>query len=93
MKIKKYITQTIVTTLLDVEEHTFKSKAGNETVIVLLKTKDGTFSNYKTVWDKCNIDLSVLDDDNKIEITYSIYKDERKNRAFKNFSNVKELNN
>ena len=26
MKMKKYIRQTIVTTLLDVEEHTFKSK-------------------------------------------------------------------
>lgn len=92
MKMKKYITQTITTTLLDVEEHTFKSKSGNETVIVILKTKDGSFSNYKTVWDKCNIDVSVLDDDNKIEISYSTFKDERKNRDFKNFITVKHLN-
>ena len=91
MKMKKYIRQTIVTTLLDVEEHTFKSKSGNETVIVILKTKDGSFSNYKTVWDKCNIDLSVLNEDNKIEISYSTYKDERKNRDFKNFIDVKQL--
>jgi hypothetical protein len=89
MKIKKYITQTIVTTLLDVEEHIFKSKNGNESVIVILKTKDGSFSNYKTVWEKCNINLVNMPDDNQVEITYSIYKDERKNRDFKNFSNVK----
>ena len=89
---KKYITQTIVTTLLDVEEHTFKSKSGNETVIVILKTKDGSFSNYKTVWDKCGIDISNMPDDNQIEISYSTFKDEHKNRDFKNFITVKQLN-
>lgn len=88
MKMKKYIKQTITTTLIDVEEHTFQSKSGNETVIVILKTKDGSFSNYKTVWDKCNIDLSVLSDDNNVEISYSTYSDERKNRDFKNFHTV-----
>lgn len=91
MKIQKTTIHTIETSLNAIEESTFNSKSGNQTTIILLKTSDGSFTNYKELWDKFGIDPDNLKPGQNVMIEYVIYDDEKKQRQFKNFKNVTVL--
>lgn len=50
MKMTNIETKTLTTKIKKVEQTKFMSKKGVETIIVLVKTEDGTFSNFMNVW-------------------------------------------
>lgn len=91
MTITKTKTDTETACLLDIEERTFTSKGGAETVIMLLKTDKGTFSGFPSTWDASEIDASKLNEGTRLEITYKTYVNQNTGREFKNFLTVKAL--
>lgn len=51
MKMNNKETKTLITQIKSVDKTTFMSKNGVETVIVLVKTTNGTFTNYLNIWN------------------------------------------
>lgn len=88
MKISKVETFKTTARLKGIEETSFKSKNGTDTDIIMLKTDSGTFTNFKSVWEKQHIDVEQLDEGDKLEIRYSKYVNQSKGRTFKNFITV-----
>ena len=91
MTVMKTKTGTMTVRLLNIEERTFTSKGGAETVIMLLKTDKGTFSGFPSIWDKSGIDASKLNEGDQLEIAYKIYVNPNTGLKFKNFLGVKVL--
>lgn len=50
MKMTNIETYSITTQIKSVEQRKFIAKAGHETVIVLVHTTDGVFTNYLNIW-------------------------------------------
>lgn len=81
----------IETTLLGVFKNTFTAKNGNDVTIISLKTSDGYFTNYESVWKKQNIDVSALPDKTKVSVGFIEHECTEKDRIYKNFLSVKVL--
>lgn len=82
--------KTITTRIRGVEKLKFRAKrSGAETVMVLIKTEDGGFTNYMNVWKAQKIDLGEVDEGDAVEIVYTTYYDGNKKRTYKNFQAVK----
>ena len=86
MKMKTTLTTT--TKIKDISKHTFTSKDGRATSIVIVQTEDGNFSNFESVWKKQKLDLDNIKEDDLVEITYTIYFDAKYNHEYKNFLQV-----
>ena len=91
MKMNNKETKTLITQIKSVDKTTFMSKNGVETVIVLVKTTDGTFTNYLNIWKVQNINLDDVQEGDSIEIIYNVYHDTKKNKDYKNFITIKLL--
>ncbi len=83
-------TYQIKTRVKSIEKRKFIAKAGQETIIVLVKTDDGTFTNFLNVWEKQNIDLDALEEGDLLDITYTTFFNAKKNHEYKNFITIKK---
>lgn len=81
-------THWIKTRVKSIEQRKFIAKAGQETIIVLVKTDDGTFTNFLNVWEKQNIDLDALEKGDLLDITYTTFFNADKKREYKNFISI-----
>ena len=79
----------IKTRVKSIEQSKFIAKAGQETIIVLVRTEDGIFTNFLNVWEKQHIDLNMLEEGDLIDITYTTFFNVEKNREYKNFIAIK----
>ena len=86
MKMKTTLTTT--TKIKDISKHTFTSKDGRATSIVIVQTEDGNFSNFESVWKKQKLDLENIKEGDLVEITYTTYFDAEHNHEYKNFLQV-----
>lgn len=86
MKIKTEM--TITTKIKDISKHTFVSKNGRETSIVMIQTEAGNFSNFENIWEKQKIDLDNTKEGDLVEITYTTYFDAKHSHEYKNFLQV-----
>lgn len=79
----------IETVMTSIDRYT-NNKNGREFSIIVLKTNDGNFSNYESIWTHQNIDLEKASDSLRVRITYTTHI--AKNGAeFKNFVSVEEI--
>ena len=90
MKMKTELTTT--TKIKDISKHTFTSKAGKETSIVIAQTEDGNFSNFENVWKKQKLDLDNIKEGDFVEITYTTYFDTKHSHEYKNFMKIEKGN-
>lgn len=88
MKINTAI--TILTKIKGISKRVFTAKNGKETVIVIVHTEAGNFSNYENIWMKQKIDLEAINEDDLVEITYTTYFDAAHNHEYKNFVSVRK---
>ena len=86
MKMKTELTTT--TKIKDVSKHTFMSKDGKETSIVIVQTEDGNFSNFESIWKKQKLDLDNIKEGDFVEITYTTYFDTKHSHEYKNFTKI-----
>lgn len=89
MKMNNIETKHMTTRIKSVEQQKFIAKAGQPTTIVIVKTEDGTFTNFLNVWEKQHIDLDSLEEGDLIDITYTTFFHAGKNREYKNFISIK----
>ena len=89
MKMNNVVTKQITTRVKSIEQRKFIAKAGQETIIVLVRTEDGTFTNFLNVWEKQHINLDSLEEGDLIDITYTTFFHAGKNREYKNFLAIK----
>ena len=82
-------TKQITTRVKSIEKRKFIAKAGQETIIVLVRTEDGTFTNFLNVWENQHIDLNMLEEGDLIDIIYTTFFNVEKNREYKNFLAIK----
>lgn len=87
MKMKTTLTTT--TKIKDISKHTFTSKDGKATSIVIVQTEDGNFSNFESIWKKQKLDLDSIKEGDLVEITYTTYFDTKHNHEYKNFKKVR----
>ena len=66
MKMKTELTTT--TKIKDISKHTFTSKDGKETSIVIVQTEDGNFSNFENIWKKQKLDLDNIKEGDFVEV-------------------------
>lgn len=91
MKIK-HITKnkdtiTVDTELWALETFDTTTKDGKPIIIMIVKTKDGNFTNFISVWNKQNIDESKLEEFQPIRVTY-ITHTAKNNNEYKNFTKI-----
>ena len=72
-------TMTVEAHLLSIDQVTRKN-----TDIIVIKTDVGNFSNYKTLFEKQNLDVDNLNEGDTLKISYVIHK-AKNNVEFKNF--------
>ena len=89
MKMKTTLTTT--TKIKDISKHAFTSKDGKATSIVIVQTEDGNFSNFESIWKKQKLDLDNIKEGDLVEITYTTYFDTNHNHEYKNFLQVKTM--
>lgn len=89
MKMKTALTTT--TKIKDISKHTFVSKDGKVTSIVIVQTEDGNFSNFENIWKKQKLELDNIKEGDLVEITYTTYFDTNHNHEYKNFLQVKAV--
>ena len=89
MKMKTALTTT--TKIKDISKHTFMSKDGKETSIVIVQTEDGNFSNFENVWKKQKLDLDNIKEGDFVEITYTTYFDTKHSHEYKNFTKIERI--
>ena len=89
MKMKTELTTT--TKIKDISKHTFMSKDGKETSIVIVQTEDGNFSNFENVWKKQKLDLDNIKEGDFVEITYTTYFDTKHSHEYKNFTKIERI--
>ena len=89
MKMKNIDIKQIKTRVKSIEQRKFNAKSGQETIIVLVRTEDGIFTNFLNVWEKQHIDLNMLEEGDLINITYTTFFHAEKNREYKNFIAIK----
>lgn len=90
MKIQKYELKTISTKLLKIDECTFIAKNGNKTTTVSLKTPDGIFINYISVWEKIGLNEQSLPYLGDVEITYA--EKVANGKIYKNYVSITPVN-
>ena len=91
MKIDNIETKNMTTRIKSIEQQKFIAKAGQPTTIVLVKTEDGTFSNFLNIWEKQHIDLDSLEEGDLLNIVYTTFFNDKKNHEFKNFISIKKV--
>ena len=89
MKMKTTLTTT--TKIKDISKHTFMSKDGKETSIVIVHTEDGNFSNFESIWKKQKLDLDSIKEGDFVEITYTTYFDTKHSHEYKNFTKIERI--
>lgn len=89
MKMKTELTTT--TKIKEISKHTFTSKDGKETSIVIVQTEDGNFSNFENIWKKQKLDLDNVKEGDFVEITYTTYFDTKHNHEYKNFTKIERI--
>ena len=89
MKMKTTLTTT--TKIKDISKHTFMSKDGKETSIVIVHTEDGNFSNFESIWKKQKLDLDNIKEGDFVEITYTTYFDTKHSHEYKNFTKIERI--
>ena len=82
---------TTTTKIKDISKHTFMSKDGKETSIVIVQTEDGNFSNFENVWKKQKLDLDNIKEGDFVEITYTTYFDTKHSHEYKNFTKIERI--
>ena len=94
MKIKRITknkcTMTVDTKLLALETCEATTKDGAKTIIMIVKTKDGNFTNYINVWNKQNIDEAEIEELQPIRVTYTIHI-AKNNVEYKNFTKIERI--
>ena len=83
-----HIIDTRINALQIFERTTLK---GEEIKILVVKTDNGSFSNYYSVWKKLHIDAEAIADNQKAKITYTIHK-AKNGVMYKNFVKIEILN-
>ena len=89
MKMKTTLNTT--TKIKDVSKHTFMSKDGKETSIVIVHTEDGNFSNFESIWKKQKLDLDNIKEGDFVDITYTTYFDTKHSHEYKNFTKIERI--
>ena len=89
MKMKTALTTT--TKIKNISKHTFTSKDGKETSIVIVHTEDGNFSNFESIWKKQKLDLDNIKEGDFVEITYTTYFDNKHSHEYKNFTKIERI--
>lgn len=89
MKMKTELTTT--TKIKDISKHTFTSKDGKETSIVIVHTEDGNFSNFENIWKKQKLDLDNIKEGDFVEIKYTTYFDTKHSHEYKNFTKIERI--
>lgn len=89
MKMKTELTTT--TKIKDISKHTFMTKDGKDTSIVIVQTEDGNFSNFENVWKKQKLDLDNIKEGDFVEITYTTYFDAKHSHEYKNFTKIERI--
>lgn len=87
---KNKCTMTVDTELLALETFEATTKDGAKTIIMIVKTKDGNFTNYINVWNKQNIDEAELEELQPIRVTYTIHI-AKNNVEYKNFIKIERI--
>ena len=82
---------TTTTKIKDISKHTFTSKDGKETSIVIVQTEDGNFSNFESIWKKQKLDLDNIKEGDFVEITYTTYFDTKHSHEYKNFLQIRAI--
>lgn len=89
MKINTAI--TITTKIKGIFKRTFTAKNGKQTTIVVIQTEAGNFSNYESVLKKQQLDLDNIEEGDLVEIAYTTYFDAEHDHEYKNFLQVKTV--
>ena len=84
------IETTVLTKTKGVTRRTLTTRNGNKANVVRILTEIGWLSNFESVWEKQNLDLDAVNEDDLIEVTYTTYTDEARNREYKNFISVRK---
>lgn len=79
--------ETVEAKLQSISQYT-TNKRGIETIIVVLHTDKGNFSNFKQVWRRQHIDADSLNEGDMLTIDYTIHT-AANGVQFKNFVKVK----
>lgn len=91
MKMNNIETKNMTTRIKSIEQQKFIAKAGHPTTIVLVRTEDGTFTNFLNIWEKQHIDLDSLEEGDLLDIAYTTFFNAKKNREYKNFISIKKV--
>lgn len=91
MKMNNVDTKQITTRVKSIEQRKFIAKAGQETIIVLVRTEDGIFTNFLNIWERQHIDLNMLEEGDLLDITYTTFFNTEKNHEYKNFISIKKV--
>ena len=89
---KNKCTMTVDTELLGLETFETTNKDGAKVIIMIVKTKDGNFTNYISVWNKNNIDEAELEELQPIRVTYTTHI-AKNNVEYKNFTKIEIFRN
>ena len=81
---------TVDTELLALETFETTAKDGAKVIIMIVKTKDGNFTNYINVWNKQNIDEAELEELQPIRVTYTTHI-AKNNVEYKNFTKIERI--
>ena len=81
---------TVDTELLGLETFETTNKDGAKAIIMIVKTKDGNFTNYISVWHKQNIDEAELEELQPIRVTYTTHI-AKNNVEYKNFTKIERI--
>lgn len=61
----------VVTSLKGIDRYFNTREDGSEYCVIRLKTKDGNYSNFESIWNRQHIDAESLDENAMIKITYT----------------------
>lgn len=82
-------TATAYARLKSIGEFDRIGKDGNVTPIIVIRTDNGNFSNFRTVFDLQGIDVESLEADDRLEITYTVHV-AKNGVKYKNFVKVEK---
>lgn len=81
---------TVDTELLCLDTFETTNKDGDKVIIMIVKTKDGNFTNYISVWNKNNIYEAELEELQPIRVTYTTHI-AKNNVEYKNFTKIERI--
>ena len=91
MKIEKTKTSVVKALLKKIKEQSFISRNGVEMTVISVYTDVGKFTNFKSIWEKQNIDVDKLSEDDWLEIVYSECENAVTGKTYKNFQEIRVL--